>query len=346
MNRIHDATGGSGELAGVDLNLVVAFDALARERSVTRAAQRLGVTQSAMSHALRRLRELLGDPLMVRGRGGMVLTPRAEYLAVPLRSGLVTIHRALARPEPFDPRTARRRFTLASPDLFDVHMLPPLLARVRHEAPGIDLAVVAGDEARLAERLETGDLDVALVPRLHARATTRVEAPAPGLVRRTLFHDRFVCLLRADHPALRSRRGATTSAPSLTLETYAALSHALVSRGDEGPAMVDRALERHGLTRRIALRVPNFYSALAIVGRSDLVLTAPTALARLASADAAIVALPPPLPLPGHCVDLVWHERFSEDRGHCWLRGLLTEVTLAELGGDPQAPTRGRRRGA
>lgn len=351
MKRIHDGARGReaaapGEFAGVDFNLIVAFDALARERSVTRAAERVGVTQSAMSHALRRLRDLLGDPLMVRGRGGMVLTPRAEHLAVPLRSGLVTIHRAITRPEPFDPRSARRGFSLAAPDLFDVRIVPPLLERVRGEAPGVDLAIVAVEERRLADRLETGDLDVAVVPRLDKREAGRAETPAPGLVRRTLFRDRFVCLLRADHPALRpagGRRGAAATA--LSLATYAGLSHALVSRGEDGPAMVDRALAQHGLTRRIALRVPNFYSALAIVGKSDLVLTAPTALAGLAPRDVAIVALPPPLPLPGHSVDLVWHERFSGDPGHQWLRGLVTAVTLAELGEAPRTKPRKPRAG-
>jgi len=111
-------------LARIDLNLLVAFDALAREQNVTRAAERVGVTQSAMSHALRRLRELLDDPLLVRGKSGMVLTARAEALVLPLRSGLVSVDRALVRAERFDPRTARRKFRLATPDLFDLLAIP------------------------------------------------------------------------------------------------------------------------------------------------------------------------------------------------------------------------------
>jgi DNA-binding transcriptional LysR family regulator len=322
MSRIHESEAAPERLSAVDLNLTVAFDALARELSVTRAAQRVGVTQSAMSHSLRRLRELLGDPLLVRGRGGMVLTPRAEALVVPLRSALVMLGRALAAGPGFEPGSARRAFSIASPDLFDVLMVPALLERVRDRAPAVDIAVVPAEERRLAERLETGEVDVAITPRLDELDRELAPGSAGGLLQRTLLRDRFVCLLRADHPALRARRG-------LTLEGYAALSHALVSPRGEGPGFVDRALERHGLVRRIALRVPHFYSALAIVAHSDLVLTAPSALGRLAPAGLPVRALAPPLRLPRHSVNLVWHERFSNDPGHRWLRDLVLEVARA-----------------
>jgi DNA-binding transcriptional LysR family regulator len=326
MNRVHEGEA-PAELSGIDLNLVVLFDAVAREGNVTRAAERLGVTQSALSHALRRLRKLVGDPLFVRGSGGMVLTPRAGALVVPLRSALVTLGRALSEPEPFAPGSARRAFRIATPDLFDVLVLPPLLERIRSEAPGIDVTIVPVDQPRLAERLETGDVDVAIVPREEAPSRA---APAPaegGLVRRTLFRDRLVCLIRGEHPLLvgspgrRSRRKR-----SLPMDDYVRLSHLLVSPSGEGPGPVDRALAERGLARRIALRIPHFYSALAIVARSDLVLTAPTALARLAAKKPKVVTLSPPLRLPGHSVDLVWHERFSKDPAHAWLRELLAGV--------------------
>jgi DNA-binding transcriptional LysR family regulator len=316
------------QLAGVDLNLIVAFDVLARERSVTRAAQGMGVTQSAMSHALRRLRDLFADPLLVRGRGGMTLTPRAASLVVPLRSGLVTIGRALTQPNRFEARSARRAFCISSPDLFDVLAIPPLLARIRHEAPGVDIAVVPVNERRLPEQLETGEVDVAVMARIEE---SRAEGPivsAPGILRRTLFYDRFSCFIRRGHPALKAkggRRGAT--APStISLEAYAGLSHALVSPTGGGPGLVDHLLEDHGLVRRIVLRVPHFYSALAIVAKSDLILTAPAALARLVPDGLAVVTLPPPLRLPRHSVNLIWHERFSKEPGHGWLRGMVAQV--------------------
>jgi DNA-binding transcriptional LysR family regulator len=336
MNAIHDAGGGESaldRLTRVDLNLLVAFEALARELSVTRAAQRLGVTQSAMSHSLRRLRELLDDPVLVRGRAGMVLTPRAGSLAVPLRGGLVTLGRALASPDPFQPATARRSFTLATPDLWDVLALPPLLERLGQDAPGVDLAVApfSGSQG-LADELEAGEVDLAVVAQV-ADGPAVPDIPTPGLVRRRLLRDSFSCLIRAGHPAL--RRGRT-----LTLETYASLSHALIAPGGEGKGLVDQVLEQHGLRRRIALRLPHFYTAPAVIAHSDLVLTAPTALTWLRG-DLPLVALPPPLPLPEHDVNLLWHQRFTDDPAHRWLRDLVAEVS-AGIG--PPAPHQRRPR--
>jgi DNA-binding transcriptional LysR family regulator len=311
MNGAHDA------LVGVDLNLVVAFDALAREQSVTRAARRLGVTQSAVSHALRRLRELFDDQLLVRGRGGMVLTPRAQALVVPVRTGLLTLQRALSQSTGFDAATARRAFAIVSPDLFDLLVMPPLLERVRREAPGVDVAVVTS--GRVAERLETGEVDVAVVPRVEG--TPRDDPP--GLLRRTLLHDTFTCFLRADHPALARRRR------SLPLEVYAGLSHVLVG---EGLGFVDAALQAKGLARRVAVRVPTFYAALSIVAHSDLILTGPNPLSRLGSGLPPIVSVTPPLAIPGHALDLLWHERFAKDAGHTWLRTSITTVVQDTFG--------------
>ena len=316
MSTVHI---GTDDLVGVDLNLIVAFDAMAREQSVTRAAHRLGVTQSAVSHALRRLRELLGDPLLVRGRSGMVLTPRAQALVVPVRTGLLTLQRALSQSTGFDPATARRAFAIVSPDLFDLLVMPPLLERVRRDAPGVDIAVVVSDPRRLAERLETGEIDVAVVPRIEG---VRSDDP-PGVLRRTLLRDTFTCFVRDDHPALGRGRRRT-----LSLETYAGMSHALVG---EGLGFVDRALEAKGLGRRIAVRVPTFYAALSIVAHSDLILTGPTPLRRLGAGLPPIAALPPPLLLPEHALDLLWHERFAKDPAHAWLRASITEVVRDAL---------------
>jgi DNA-binding transcriptional LysR family regulator len=205
-------------------------------------------------------------------------------------------------------------------------IMPALLERVRHDAPGIDIAVVTAEERRLAERLETGEVDIAVLPRIEER--TRDVDP-PGLLRRTLLHDTFTCFMRADHPALVTKRGRRRS---LSVETYVELSHALVSPTGEGVGFVDRVLEEQGLARRIALRVPNFYSALAIVANSDLVLTAPTPLGRLGAGLPEIVALAPPIALPRHAIDLVWHERFAKDPGHRWLRTLIAEVVQVVLG--------------
>jgi DNA-binding transcriptional LysR family regulator len=340
MNASHmlDA---SDRLAGFDLNLLVAFDALARERSVTRAAARLGVTQSAVSHALRRLRELLGDPLLVRSGNGMALTPHAESLVVPVRGGLITLGRALSGPAEFEPASARRGFVLASIDLFDVLVVPALLARVRREAPGVDVSVVAAGDRRLAEPLETGEVDAAIAPQLQGARGT-VEADAGGLIRKTLFRDRFVCLLRADHPALAARRKRARGAAQqgLSLEAYLACSHALISSSPTGRGLVDERLAAQGHTRRIALRIPHFYSALAIVAQSDLVLTGPAALASLATPEMKVVALPVPIELPDPSINLVWHERFDNDPGQRWLRELTAEVARGVQAELVRAPRR------
>lgn len=336
MNPIHDANVGLAGLARLDLNLTVAFDALVREKNVTRAAHALGITQSAMSHALRRLRELVDDPLLVRGKGGMLLTPRAEALAVPVRSALVTLARALQQPASFDPASARRRFCIASPDLFDVLVIPSLLERIRQQAPGIDIAVQPASDPRLRERLETGDVDVAVVPRMEEASSD--SSSDAGLVQRVLFRDRFICLLRHDHPALGvtgSKRRPKPVLRTLSLDLYTQLSHVLVSLTGEGGGLVDRMLEQQGLTRRIALRIPHFYSALAIVAKSDLVLTAPSALAHAGPAGFPVLALTPPVRLPRHSVNLAWHERFSSDPGHTWLRGVVVDVARAAMHREP-----------
>jgi DNA-binding transcriptional LysR family regulator len=198
--------------------------------------------------------------------------------------------------------------------------------------------VVPGGEG-ISASLETGEVDVAIAAQVDQREPDPIAGSWPGLVRRTLFRDRFVCLIRADHPAVARSGRARRSPRALTLETYAALSHALVSPAGAGPGLVDEALERHELRRRIALRIPHFYSALAIVARSDLILTAPSALAALASRDLRLVALPPPVALPEHAIQMVWHERFSNEPGHRWLRELVAEVAR-----EAHATTGSRRR--
>lgn len=342
MNAIHDddaaATALPERLARLDLNVLVAFDALARERNVTRAAERVGITQSAMSHALRRLRALFGDPLLVRGTGGMVLTARAEGLVVPLRSGLVSVDRALHRAPSFDASTARRSFRLVTPDLFDLLAIPPLLERLRRQAPGVDLAIVAPEGQQVARALETGELDVAVAARVEG--FERSGPDASGLVRRVLFHDGFSCFCRADHAALGAlRRGrAERGSRALSLEGYAAASHVLVSASGQGPGFVDELFARDGLRRRVTLRLPSFFSALAIVERSDLILTAPTSLRLLLGPGSRVTCVSAPLPLPAHAVQMIWHERFTTDPGHTFLRALLLEVGTG-LGAAAPGPT-------
>ncbi|MCA9664868.1 MAG: LysR family transcriptional regulator [Myxococcales bacterium] len=330
---MHDVHG--IDLHRIDLNLLVALDALIRQRSVTKAAQRTGVSQSAMSHTLRRLRDLVGDPLLVRAKGGMQLTPRAEALATPLRSGLLALERALAEPEAFDASRSTRTFRLCSPDAYDLLTMPALLARLRRDAPAVSVAVLPTPSA-LEGALESGDLDVAVVPvQLSARALPKSaaddrsaatepaepvgESPPADLVQRTLLRDSLCCYLRVAHPAL-------GHSGRLSLTRYCSLAHVLVSPRGEGPGVVDVALAERDRQRRVAVRVPSFATALDIAASSDLVLTAPRSLQRLASARG-LVCCAAPLALPRHAVTMLWHARFSEDPAHRWFRQQLLDTS-------------------
>jgi DNA-binding transcriptional LysR family regulator len=301
------------------VNLLVALDAMLREGSVTRAAARLGVTQSAMSHALRQLRELLGDPLLVRGTGGMVLTPRAESLAVPLRRGLEDLKLAL-RDEPlFDPAAARRAFTIATNDAVGLLILPPLLDLFGREAPGIDLDVTPGDMPRYAHQLETGALDLALGAAFDA---------APGIRTRTLMAEQFACLVRADHPEVKE---------TLDLATYVRLPHVLISPRGEGQGFVDAALEPLGLRRRIALRIRYFLLAPIVVARSSLVLTAPRRISEILAEAFPLRVLRPPLELSDFTIVMAWHERFDNDPAQRWLRRSVVRAVETFTAGERDA---------
>lgn len=322
MSVIHDLStyrpAAPERLAGVDLNLLVSLDALLSERHVTRAARRLGVTQSAMSHTLRRLRDLFEDPLLVRAPGGMVPTPRAEALSLTVRTGLATLGVALFEPATFDAATSTRRFRLATPDLFDAVALAPLLQQLGQTAPGVDLTAVSISRGGVWEGLASGELDVAVMPKLDGPNSTAplwTEDCPEGLQTRTLFRDEFVVFLRQGHPALGADQG-------IDLERYAAARHLMVSPTGEGHGLVDDLLATAGLSRRVALRIPHFTSAPAIVATSDLVLTGPQALGAL-MAYLPCVSVPPPMAIPGHRVVMFWHERMTQDPGHRWLREAL-----------------------
>ena len=293
-------------LASVDLNLLVVLQLLLEERSVTRAAVRLGRTQSAVSRSLGRLRDLLGDPLLVRDGPGLVPTPRAEALAGPLHRILGDIRHALLQPDRFDPARARRTFVLASADYLDALLLPGLTARLTREAPGVRL-IQRGGTVAPADAID--DVDLAFGPL----------GDASGQVRsRLMLVDPFVCLLRRDHRVT-----------ELDLAQYLALGHVLVSpRGLPG-GIVDAALASRGLERTVTVQVQNFSVAPMVVAGTDLVTTLPRTLALRAVEVLPLRILPPPLPLPETRIHAVWHERRHNDPGHRWLREQVAEVLAA-----------------
>ncbi|MCA9691825.1 MAG: LysR family transcriptional regulator [Myxococcales bacterium] len=298
------------ELGEINLNLLVALSALLEEVNVTRAAARLGVTQSAMSHNLRQLRAHFGDRLLVRGPRGMLLTAQAEALRGPLRRGLAELERVVRGQLRWAPAEEARVFRVAVGDFVSLRVLPPLIERLRREAPRVDVVIRRDDLREGPAQLETGELDVLVAYNL---------GDAPGLRQRALLRDGFSCLARVGHPAIRGPG-------DLDLDRYCALSHVLIAPRGESGSFVETALERLGRRRRVALRVPYFLVAPLVVARSDLLLTAPTQLAEELAAHYPLQVLPAPIELPMFTLHLIWHERFDDDPGHRWLRDALAQI--------------------
>lgn len=290
----------------MDLNLLKALDALLDERSVTRAAQRLSLTQPAVSGMLTRLRESFGDPLFVRSQRGMVPTARALALAVPVKQLLGEVE-TLLQPQAFDPATAALTLTIASTDYALQAVVVPFLAALRRQAPGIRVAVLPAQDQRLRAQLERGDIDLALV--------TPEYTPA-DLHARRLFDERYACVLRADHP--------DAAAGRLSLDRFCELDHALVSyTGGSFCGVTDEALARIGRRRRVTLSVMSFLVLPEILRESDLIAVVPR---RLATHSDGLAILDPPLDVPGFTKTAAWHERTHRAPGHRWVRALLFET--------------------
>jgi DNA-binding transcriptional LysR family regulator len=296
-------------LPGIDLNLLVLLRALLSERHVTRAARRVGLSQSAASHALSRLRELYGDELLVRRGRGLEPTPRALLLVPELEQGLAQLESTLRSQAAFEPRQARRHFTIAAADYFQF-TLGPLLQRLAVEAPGFELTFVSFTDA--LPLLESGHADLGLLPRL----------PLPSsFTARRLFSDGFVCMARKRHPGKLGKR--------LTLQQYLDAGHLLVAPGGTPGSLIDTELARRGLQRRISARLSSFLAAPAVVSQSDLLSTGPEQLWRQQAMLYPVKLSALPFRLPRFEIDLVWHARRETDPAHTFLRDALSKAAAA-----------------
>jgi DNA-binding transcriptional LysR family regulator len=299
-------------LSRLDLNLLVAFDALLTERSVTRAAARLGLGQSAMSHNLGRLRTLFGDELLTRSADGMRPTPRALALADPVRVTLAQIQAAVLQREAFDPSTAERTFRVGLADSIEVALIPGLLARLRKIAPSVSLRLRSINRLSILEELDTGKLDLGIgvfdLGQIHHK-------------RRALYSDSFLCLF---NPAQ-----LDFTAP-ISLDDYLSVPHILTSLTDDAHGAVDEALAKHKLKRTIALTTPGFLAVPFVVRRAPVITTMPSRLARYFADAFGLATSPAPVALPTFTISLLWHASFDHDPGHVWLRqtvsGLAAEV--------------------
>lgn len=297
MNTSHVAT--------LDLNLLVVLDAVLAEGNATKAAKRLGMTQSGVSHALTRLRDRLGDPLVVRGAGGLVPTPRAEALREPVRRALADLDRAVAPPT-FDPRLQRGEVVLAMPDYGGMLLLPGLVQRVAAEAPDLDLVTVHAIDGLAA--LADGRVDLFM-------GSSGLEGD--GIYSQAVWQDGFVCLLRRGHPALEQ---------PWDLDTYCAQRHVLIAPRGTASSVVDGLLERVGRGRRVAVRVAHFLVAAHVVAGSDAIVTLPRQVAVPLARDLGLEIRLPPLDVPEFSIVQYWHERKHADPAHRWLRRLVAGV--------------------
>ncbi len=296
-------------LSAIDLNLLVVLHAVLIERNATRAAKRLGVTQSAVSNALARLRHLFGDPLLVRHARGLTPTPRAEALAPKLARVIGELGAMLGEVAPVDATTTTRELTLACADYYGMVVLPPLVALLRERAPGARLRIVSLEELVAGGGL-AHDVDVHVGRPPNVPAGCRVQS---------LFQEEFVCLTR------RTSRRPTTS--RMTLREYREAAHVRVRVLDTARDPIDVALQARGVVRNIALTVPHFSLAPLVVERTGYVATLSARLATLYASLLPLDVRPPPVKLGPRPVQMIWHERTDRDPGARFFRELIVETS-------------------
>lgn len=289
----------------MDLNLLVVFQEVFRERQISAAARRLNLSQSAVSNALARLRRTFNDELFVRTASGMQPTPLAEQLSEPIAAALANVSMALNRPERFDPSASGRQFTIAMTDVAEIYFMPPLIEHCQAVAPQIRLATVRPGGVDLKAGMETGRIDVAI---------GAFEKVSTALYQRRLFRQPYVSMFRAGHPL---GEGAPT------LKSFLAAQHILVASIESPYDRINAILEKAGVRAENRYRVPHFTSVPYIVASTDLVVTVPQKLAERAAAPFNLSYLRPPLRLPMLQTNIFWHRRYHDDEGNQWLRGLI-----------------------
>jgi DNA-binding transcriptional LysR family regulator len=308
------------QLQRIDLNLLVLFDAVMAEVHVGRAATRLNLSASAVSHGLGRLRRLLNDPLFLRTPKGVVPTARAIELAEPIADILARARSVIATARPFDPATSTRRFIIGAIDGIATAVLPPLLAAVRRTAPGIDISLRQLRVGMAIAELEARNVDLAITP---------ADAIPARFEARPLYEDNFVVVTRAGHPFARRP----------TLANYCRMLHVVVSLGNDERTMLDGALAEKGLTRRVALFVPSFLQALTVVAESDLIAAVPRRLAIAEAKRFGLAIAGMPLRLPASVIRAVVPKVALMDAGLAWLFDAV-EMSTRQGGAARKSPAR------
>ena len=296
------------DLAGIDLNLLVALDALLTERSVTRAARQLGIGQSAMSSSLKRLRKLLGDELLSRVPEGMALTPRAMALVAPTRASLRQFQSIVLREDAFDPGSVERTFAVAVPGSVEMLLGPRLLAALMRQAPGIRLTFRVFDYDTVLKELDADRLDLA-IGLITAGGLQHKVRPLHGFRYMCLFNDE---LLRVGTP--------------ISLEDYLRFPHIMTSMTGTERGAVDDALARIGRTRRLAATTPRFMTVPFLVKEAPVITTMVAEIAMVVADSLGLTTSPVPVAVDDFTISMLWHASYDHDPAHRWLRGIVAEV--------------------
>jgi DNA-binding transcriptional LysR family regulator len=303
----------------LDLNLLRVFNEVMTERSLTRAASKLALTQPAVSNALRRLRETVGDDLLRRSGHGLEPTPRALALWPTVQEALRLLQESLS-PSTFEPSRASNTFVLAMADATAAELVPGLVQVIDREAPGVSIRVVpltTRDPRRLLEE-ETADLAIGYFPAVLAGLTAQAQAgETVSFQHQRLYNSEYVCVMRRDHPLARE---------ALTLDRFCSARHLLVSFSGRPYGFIDEALAPLGRQRHIVLTVNQFFTAGRVVAGSDLLTVLPRHFVSVTGFAGELVLRELPFKVPSIHVDALWHRRMQHHGAHAWLRGVVTAL--------------------
>ena len=306
-------------LSQVDLNLFVVLEAIYREGNITRAGQQLNLTQPAISHALKRLRDLLQDPLFVRRGTHMMPTPFTRNMIEQVRQALQILEGNLGQSHNFVPEHTRRNFHLSLWEYLEVLILPPLLNRLTHAAPGMSITTSRVKRRDIETELASGSLDLAI--EIPMTMSDRIR-------QKWLLNEPFAVIARKGHPAI---------AGTLDLDTYLSQRHIQVSSRRQGPSLIDVELSRRGLRRQVFLRSQHTSAACMVVSKTDMLLTLPERHAQLLNPGLTDQVHPFPLHAPRLEAHLYWHESVENDPANRWLREEIEKILAAA----PGAPRKG-----
>ena len=299
------------KISKFDLNLLTVFVAIDEYRHITKAAKVLGITQPALSHALGRLRSLLGDKLFVKSSQGMVPTPKSEQLSVPIRALLHSFETSVLGAQEFNPKTLKKTFTIHTTDLIECLALPKLLQSLENEAPHLKVVSRPAGFSLPREEMERGTCDVAI-------AGFFGDLP-DGFYQQKLFTDHFQTAVRQNHPRLRGKK-------SLTLDEYCNERHVLIAPGGELRGRVDDILKKKKRERQIVAGLNVFMSSAWIISQSDYLLTGPSRLLGQSGQAFPIQVMAAPIEIPSITIVQVWHERNHQDQGHKWVREHIRKI--------------------